>query len=228
MTTQAEQDQRDAVTDSDRDAASAPTVVSRWAIHRRLYDWVLSFAHSKHATTSLFAISFAESSFFPIPPDVLLAPLCLGQRRKAIWFAFITTVASVLGAVLGYWIGYGAWEALREPMYNWVPGFSEEKFATVERWYEAWGIWILFAAAFTPIPFKVFTIAGGVFHQPLIPFIFVSFVGRAMRFFLVAGLFYWIGPKATPFIDKYFNWLCIAFVILLIGGFMAIRLFSGH
>jgi membrane protein YqaA with SNARE-associated domain len=198
--------------------------VARWAIHRRLYDWVLSFAHHKHSSSALFAISFAESSFFPIPPDVLLGPLCLGHRDKALWFATVTTVASVLGAILGYAIGWGLWGALDQVFYDYVPGFTPEKFAVVAQWYDAWGVWVLFAAAFTPIPFKVFTIAGGVFHQPLLLLIGVSIIGRGLRFYLVAGAFWWIGPKAMPFIDKYFNLLCLLFVALLIGGFAALRL----
>lgn len=140
------------------------------------------------------------------------------------WFATVTTLASVAGAVLGYAIGYGAWEAVQEIMYRYVPGFTPEKFALVERWYEQWGVWILFAAAFTPIPFKVFTIAGGVFAQPLLPFVLVSLVGRGLRFYLVAGIFWWIGPKATPFIDRYFNRLCVLFMVLLVGGFMVLKL----
>jgi membrane protein YqaA with SNARE-associated domain len=198
--------------------------ISRWAIHRRLYDWVLSFAHHKHATPALFALSFAESSFFPIPPDVLLGPLCLGHRKKSLYFATVTTIASVLGAIVGYVIGWGAWEAIHQFVFAYVPGFSQDKFDMVARWYDQWGIWILFAAAFTPIPFKVFTIAGGVFAQPLLPFILVSTVGRGLRFFLVAGLFWWIGPRALPLIDKYFNLLCLAFVLLLVGGFAIIKL----
>lgn len=197
--------------------------VSKWAIHRRMYDWVLSFAHHKHSTTALFVLSFTESSFFPIPPDVLLGPLCLGKRDKAWWFAAVTTIASVLGAVLGYVIGWLLWEAVDTFMYDYVPGFSEDKFAQVSQWYDQWGVWVLFIAAFTPIPFKVFTIAGGVFMQPLLPFVLVSTVGRGLRFFMVAGLFWWIGPKAMPFIDKYFNLLCIAFAVLLIGGFMVLK-----
>jgi membrane protein YqaA with SNARE-associated domain len=213
------------ITPEDVAAAQAPVApVARWAIHRRLYDWVLSFAHHKHSTSALFAISFAESSFFPIPPDVLLGPLCLGRRDKALWFATVTTVASVLGAVLGYAIGWGLWGMLEQVFYAYVPGFTADKFAAVEQWYEAWGIWVLFAAAFTPIPFKVFTIAGGVFHQPLLLFIGVSIIGRGLRFYLVAAAFWWIGPKAMPFIDKYFNLLCLLFVVLLIGGFAVLRL----
>jgi membrane protein YqaA with SNARE-associated domain len=205
-------------------AEAAVGPVSRWAIHRRMYDWVLSLAETKHATWSLFVLSFTESSFFPIPPDVLLGPLCLGKRERSLWFATVTTVASVLGAVLGYAIGHYAWEAVQQWMFDYVPGFSQDKFDTVQSWYDAWGVWVLFVAAFTPIPFKVFTIAGGVFAQPLLPFIGVSLVGRGARFFLVAGLFWWVGPKATPFIDKYFNLLCVVFVALLIGGVMILKL----
>src|SRR5690606_2094340 len=109
---------------------------ARWAIHRRLYDWVLSFAHTKHSTTALFLLSFAESSFFPIPPDVLLAPLCVGKREKSWWFAAVTTVASVVGGVAGWLIGWGAWEALKDVVYRYVPGFSEEKFTHVKELYD--------------------------------------------------------------------------------------------
>lgn len=207
---------------SERPLAAKP--VPCWAVHRRLYDWVLSFSHSRHASSALFVLSFAESSFFPIPPDILLAPLCLGQRKKAIWFASITTLGSVLGAMLGYLIGWGAWDALQDFLFSYVPGFSRAHFETVEAWYRQWGIWVLFAAAFTPIPFKVFTIAGGVFAQSLVPFLLVSLVGRALRFFLVAGIFWAVGPKAMPCIDRYFNLLCIVFTILLIGGFLMVRM----
>ncbi len=207
-------------------AAAEATVgpAARWAIHRHLYDWVLSFAHRKHAGTALFALSFAESSFFPIPPDVLLGPMCLGNRKKALWFATITTIASVLGAYLGYVIGYGLWEAMGQVFYDYVPGFTAEKFKTVEQWYDKWGVWVLFAAAFTPIPFKVFTIAGGVFNQPLVLFGVVSMIGRGLRFYGVAVVFWWIGPKALPFIDKYFNLLCIVFMVLMIGGVAVLKL----
>lgn len=212
------------VTPSDSATQVTPRPVPRWAIHRRLYDWVLSLAHRKHSTWVLFLLSFAESSFFPIPPDVLLAPLCLGNRNRAMWFATVTTVASVLGAVVGYLIGWGAWEAMDQIMFDYVPGFSQKKFDTVAQWYDRWGVGVLFAAAFTPIPFKIFTIAGGVFEQPLVWFVLVSLVGRGARFFLVAVLFRWAGAKAVPFIDKYFNWLCVLFVLLLVGGLAILEL----
>lgn len=205
-------------------AAIAP--VSRWALHRRLYDWVLSLAHHRHSTLALFTLSFAESSFFPIPPDVLLGPLCLGNRKKSMWFATVTTIASVLGALLGYAIGQFAWEATAEFWYQYIPGFTPELFDRVHGLYDDYGVYVLFAAAFSPIPYKVFTIAGGVFRQPLLPFVLVSIVGRALRFFLVAGIFYWIGPRALPFIDRYFNLLCIIFTLLLVGGIVAIKMLN--
>ena len=200
---------------------SKPT--PRWALHRRLYDWVIGFAHSRHSTAALATLSFAESSFFPIPPDVLLMPLCMGNQRKAWWFAAVCTVASVLGGILGWFIGYAFWEATRQFWFDYIPGFTPEKFAQVEGLYNDWGLWILFAAALTPIPYKVFTIVGGVMHQFLPGFILISLVGRGLRFFLVAGLMWKFGAKITPFIDKYFNLVCIAFTILLIGGFMLLK-----
>lgn len=202
----------------------AGRAVPRWHLHRRLYDWVLSFAHSKHSTLALAVLSFAESSFFPIPPDVLLMPLALGNRRKAWWFATVCTVASVLGGVAGYFIGYLFWEATQQFWYDYVPGFTPDQFAKVTGLYDSWGIWVLFAAALTPIPYKVFTIAGGVFHQNLPLFILVSLLGRGLRFYGVAGMMWLFGNRIVPFIDKYFNLLSILFVLLLVGGFAVLKL----
>lgn len=202
---------------------SPPPPRSKWALHRRMYDWVLSFAHHKHSTMALFLISFAESSFFPIPPDVLLGPLCLGNRRKSMWFATVCTVGSVSGAYLGYVIGYAMWETLNPYLFEYVPGFTHEKFETVTQWYDQWGVLALFGAAFTPLPYKIFTVAGGVLDQPLILFGLVSFIGRGMRFFLVAAVFQRFGPKALPLIDRHFNTLCIAFALLLVGGFLVLK-----
>lgn len=211
------------VTESER-AAAAPTVVSRWAIHRRMYDWVLGFAHHKHSTAALAILSFAESSFFPIPPDVLLMPLCLGNRRKAFWFATVCTIASVLGGLAGYAIGWGLWEATQAIFYNYVPGFTEAKFNNVGGLYERYNFWVVFIAAFTPIPYKVITIAAGVFHINLVMFIIASAIGRGLRFFLVAGLMWKFGEPIVKFIDRYFNLLSIAFTLLLIGGFAVMKL----
>jgi membrane protein YqaA with SNARE-associated domain len=214
------------VTPQDRDAAAAPvaTTMSKWAIHRHLYDWVLSFAHHRHATAALFGLSFAESSFFPIPPDVLLMPLCLGNRRKAFWFATVCTVASVLGAIVGYWIGWGFWHAMDDFFFRYIPGFTPAQFQKVQRLYEQYNFWVVFIAAFTPIPYKVITIAAGVFGINIPMFLVASVIGRGLRFFLVAGLMWKFGQPIVKFIDKYFNLLCVVFTVLLVGGFALIKL----
>jgi len=211
------------VTNLERDAAAAPTVVSRWAIHRRMYDWVLSFAHSRHSTWALALLSFAESSFFPIPPDILLLPLCLGNRRKAFWFASVCTIASVLGGCAGYLIGWGLWSSLSGFFYSHIPGFTEAQFQNVAGLYEKYNFWVVFIAAFTPIPYKVITIAAGVFAVNVPMFIIASAIGRGLRFFLLAGLMWKCGDPIVKFMDKYFNLLSIAFTVLLVGGFVLFR-----
>ncbi len=200
-------------------AEAAVGPVSRWAIHRHMYDWVLSFAHHKHSTTALFGLSFAESSFFPIPPDVLLGPLCLGHRNKAMWFATVTTVASVLGAFLGYVIGYGLIDLALL-----IPGITQDKIDWLAGEFDERGQLYVFVAALTPIPFKLLTITAGFAKMNLLIFALACLVGRAIRFYGVAGVFWWIGPKAMPFIDKYFNLLCVVFVALLVGGFAVLKL----
>ena len=204
------------------EAAAAEAVISppaRWAIHRRLYDWVLSFAHHKHSTTALFSLSFAESSFFPIPPDVLLGPLCLGHRNKALWFATVTTVASVLGAFLGYVIGYGLIDLALL-----IPGITQGKINWLAGEFDTRGQLYVFIAALTPIPFKLLTITAGFAKMNLLVFTIACLIGRAARFYGVAAVFWWIGPKAIPIIDRYFNLLCVVFVILLVGGFAVLKL----
>jgi membrane protein YqaA with SNARE-associated domain len=207
-------------TPAEREAAASVAHVPRWAIHRRVYNWTLGLAETRHATWSLFAISFMESSFFPIPPDVLLAPLCLGNRRRAMWFATVTTVASVLGALLGYVIGAVALDTAVAL----IPSISAEAVAGLQGEFEARGQWYVFVAALTPIPFKLLTITAGAAKMSLPVFLAACVVGRAARFYAVAGLFWWVGPKATPLIDKYFNWLCLAFVVLLVGGFAVLKM----
>jgi membrane protein YqaA with SNARE-associated domain len=204
-----------------------------WQVHRRMYDWVLHFAHHKHSTTALFCLSFAESSFFPVPPDVLLAPLVLGNSRKWFRYAFVCSLASVLGAVAGYLIGWLAWGAgLDNVFFNYVPGFTPKVFANVSELYDKYNFWIVFTAGFTPIPFKVITITAGVFGtgaavaNPLeffVMFLIASIISRSARFFLVAGLMRIFGPTIAPRIDKYFNWLALAFVVLLIGGVVIMK-----
>ena len=200
-----------------------PAAIPAWAIHRRLYDWVLSLADKWYATWALFGISFAESSFFPIPPDVLLAPLCLGNRKRSFWFATVTTVASVLGAFLGYYIGFALFDIAVK-----IPGITAEKVEGLAHEFQVRGQWWVFIAALTPIPFKLLTITAGFAKMPLGMFAVACLIGRAARFFAVAALFRAVGPRAMPIIDKYFNWLCLAFVVLLGGGFVLLHQFSGH
>lgn len=199
-------------------------------ILRRLYDWVLSWAATPYGPAALFVLAFFESSFFPIPPDPLLIALVLGAREKAFRFALVCSLASVTGALLGYAIGYFSWwtmdhefTALARFFFDAVPGFTVEKFTIVQGLFEHWNFWIVFTAGFTPLPFKIFTIAGGAFDISLIPFILASLVGRSARFFLVAWLIWRFGPQITLFIDRYFNWLAILFTVLLVGGFVVLK-----
>lgn len=190
---------------------------------RNLYDWVLSWAETPYGAPALFLLAVAEASFFPIPPDVLLLPLCVGKRARALRFAAICTAGSVLGGAIGYALGWGAWGALDQLFYDYVPGFTEDKFNMVGGLYETYNFWVVFVAAFTPIPYKVITIAAGVFQISFPMFMIASIVGRAARFFLVAGMLYFFGEPIRGFIDRWFNPLVVAFTVLLIGGFAVLK-----
>lgn len=191
---------------------------------KRLYDWVLGWADHAYGTTALAVLAFAESSFFPIPPDVLLIALCLGNRSRWLYFAGVCTAASVAGAALGYWIGATVWAQVDWIFFDYVPGFTPEVFESVKDKYHLYDFWIVFIAAFTPIPYKVITVTAGVFGIAFVPFLFASMVGRAARFVLVSFLLYYFGPPIKEFIDRRFNALTIVFTILLIGGFAALKL----
>lgn len=197
-----------------------------FVLMRRAYDWVLSWAETPYGAVALAALSFAEASFFPIPPDVLLIALCIGKREKSMWYAGVCAVASLFGGILGYLIGWGFWEATDEFFYTYV--FSEAKFAAVQSYYHQYDFWIVFIAAFTPIPYKIITIAAGVCEINFGMFLIASIIGRSMRFYLVAGLIYLFGAPIKSFIEKRFNALTIAFVILLFGGFAALKYFEKH
>ncbi len=199
-----------------------------WHVHRRLYDWTLAWAYRPSASVALFCLSFAESSFFPIPPDVLLMPLALGNRNKWFRYALLCSIASVLGGVAGYLIGWGLWEGISEHVFHWFAwaGFTPEKFQQVQHAYNDWNFWVVFTAGFTPLPFKLITITAGVFEINFGIFLVASVISRSARFFLVAGLMKAFGAKITPFIDKYFNWLALLFATLLIGGFVAVKYLS--
>lgn len=194
---------------------------SRWL--RRLYDWVLHWAETPYALPALFLLAFAESSFFPIPPDVLLIAMCIGLPRRGLLFAATCSVASVLGGLAGYGIGMFAWTQVDELFYRYVPGFTAERFEQVRRLYVDWGIPIVFTAGFSPIPYKLFTIASGVMGLPLLPFVGASVVSRSARFFLVAGLIYRYGDRVKLIIDRHFNRLALAFCVLLVGGFAVLK-----
>ncbi|NOZ75334.1 MAG: DedA family protein [FCB group bacterium] len=198
---------------------------------RRLYDWVLHWADSPYGPVALFILAFAEASFFPIPPDILLIALALGSRRRALWFAMLTSIASVSGAILGYGLGYFVWwdqPGVYSSLANWffrvIPGFSPTGFVTIQSLYDQWNFWIIFTAGFTPIPYKVFTITAGAFNINFFLFLMASVISRSARFFLVGGLIWKFGEPIRSFIDRYFNKLAILFTILLIGGFVIIKL----
>ena len=190
---------------------------------RRLYDWVLHWAFTPYGAPALFILAFAESSFFPIPPDVLLLALCLSVPARSFRFAGIAAAGSVLGGMAGYGIGFGFWELAAEFFYRYVPGFTEEIFHQVQRLFAAYDFWTVFTAGFTPIPFKVFTIGAGVFRINFAIFVLASAIGRSLRFFLVAWLLFRFGPPMRNFIEKYFNLLTLLFTILLLGGFLLLR-----
>ncbi len=184
---------------------------------QRLYDKALHWARHKHATVYLFCLSFAESSFFPIPPDVMLAPMALAQPDKALRFALFTTIASVLGGMLGYGIGYFMFDSISpwlETTHYW------DKYIQAQNWFEEWGFWAVFVAGFSPIPYKVFTIAAGALNMIFIPFILASMVGRGARFFLVAVLIAAGGEKLETGLRQYMDrigWAVVAIVGMAVG-----------
>ncbi len=179
-----------------------------------LYDKVMAWSRHPHATYYLSGLSFAESSFFPIPPDVMLAPMSVARPDRAWWFALLTTVTSVLGGLFGYLIGAFAFEYI-EPWLQTSAYWG--KFETARAWFDEWGVWVVFVAGFSPIPYKLFTITAGVLSLALVPFVIASFIGRGARFFLVAGLLKYLGPKLEPLVMKYVEWIGWITVLLLVA-----------
>ncbi len=190
---------------------------------RRLYDWVLSWAHKKYSSAALFVLAFAESSFFPIPPDVLQIALSVSRPKKSFYYALISSLGSILGGIFGYFIGMKLWDLLKDFFFSYVPGFTPAVFDMIQAKYELYNFWIVFTAGFTPIPYKIITVSAGLFGISFVMFLIASTISRTTRFFLVASLIYSFGPKIKEFIDKYFNLLTIIFLILLIGGFVVIK-----
>lgn len=191
---------------------------------RRVYDWVLAWADHPAGVWALALLAFAESSFFPVPPDVLLIALAIGKPKKSLWFATACSVGSILGGVFGYLIGAGFWQVVSPYFYSYVPGVSPAAFDHVGGLYESWNFWIVFTAGFTPIPYKLFTVSAGVFGINFAMFLVASAVSRTARFFLVAGLIQRFGPSITGVIDRYFNLFAIVFTVLLIGGFVVVKM----
>ena len=188
---------------------------------RALYDWTMAMAGHRRARPALVVIAFAESSVFPIPPDVLLIPMVLADRDRAFRLALICTVASVLGGCLGYAIGYFLFEAVGRPMLEFY-GYSEQ-FGRFQRNYNEHGAWIVAFFGLTPFPYKVITIASGVTHLDLLAFAVASLASRAARFYLVAALLWRFGTPIRGFIERYLGLLTLAFFVLLVAGFGAVK-----
>ena len=185
------------------------------------YDMVLRWAKHRHANKYLVGLSFSESVFFPIPPDVMLAPMSLSQPDKAWKFAFITTLASIVGGIAGYSLGYFAFEAWLAPFIeSW--GYTQ-KLETTIHWFQQYGIWVVFLAGFSPIPYKLFTVSAGFLQMAFIPFLIASTVGRGARFFLVAGLMRWGGATMEQKLRQYVEILGWAVVTLAIIAYLVLR-----
>jgi len=186
-----------------------------------LYDRVLRWSAHPYAERYLAGVSFAESSFFPVPPDVLLAPMTLAQPARWWRFALVTTLASVLGGLAGYLIGRLALDAVTPLLQS--AGYWDG-FLTARSWFDRYGFWAVFIAGFTPIPYKVFTIAAGAVHMALLPFVLGSAIGRAGRFFLVAGLVRWGGPRVEQHLRRWVDGIGWATLVLLVGGYALWRM----
>jgi membrane protein YqaA with SNARE-associated domain len=200
---------------------ATPSSGGRPHLIRRLYNWTIGWADRPGGAWALFLIAFIESSFFPIPPDVLLLALCVGAPRRSFRFALICSLGSVLGGMAGYAIGWGAWHAVKGMFIPYV--FSQELFDKVQQLYQGNAFLAILTAAFTPIPYKVFTVAAGVFEVNFWTLVGASIVGRSARFFLVAGVIFAFGPTVKRLIEKYFDWFAWALLALGIAGFVAVK-----
>ncbi len=189
---------------------------------KRLYDWTMEKAASKNSRTWLAAVSFAESSFFPIPPDLLMVPMVLADRRNAWRIAALCTIASVVGGIAGYMIGYFLYETIG----RWVIDFYHlsDRFDALRHTFVEYGAEILIIKGMTPIPYKLLTITAGVAKLDLWVFIGASIISRAMRFYLVAALLYWFGAPIREFIEKRLTLVTSVFAVALIGGFLVVKL----
>ncbi|MBU0650725.1 DedA family protein [bacterium] len=192
-------------------------------LFRKLYDWVLHWAKTPYGPIALFLLAFSESSFFPIPPDILLLALCISVPKKSFKYALICSIGSVLGGVFGYIIGVYFFDLLGRPileLYNLM-----DKYEYIQHIYNKYDALAVGIAGFTPIPYKIFTIAAGVCKINFYIFVLASLISRSLRFFILAALIFKFGKGIKEFIEKYFNLLSIGFVVALIGGFWLIKIF---
>lgn len=188
---------------------------------RRMYDWTLALSAHRHAGWALGGVSFVESSVFPIPPDVMLIPMCIADRKKSFRYATICTISSVFGGFLGYAIGYFLYETIGQQIVEFYG--AADKVAELQVKYDEWGGWIILAKGMTPFPYKILTILSGVLHMNLAVFAAASVAARAMRFYLVAALIWKFGAPIQAFVEKYLGWCTLVFLILLIGGFVSLK-----
>ena len=196
---------------------------------RRLYDWVLSWASSPYAVPVLFTVSFVESSFFPIPADPLLIALILGLRKRAFYYAFICTAGSVFGGIFGYFVGSFLWwtetmefSSIATFFFTYVPGFTEQLFYNIQAQYESYNFVVIFTAAFTPIPYKVFSISAGAFDINFLTFVVASILGRGLRFYGITIVLWYFGRPVKKIIDKYFDLLAILLLLISIISYIII------
>ncbi|MEY8214188.1 MAG: YqaA family protein [Colwellia sp.] len=183
-----------------------------------MYEWTLKWAEHKFAPIILSVLTFAESVFFPIPPDVLLAPMVLAKPKKAWQFASLTTISSIVGGMVGYLLGYMMFEPWIQPL---ITEFGyQQRFDTAMAWFSEWGVWVVFIAGFSPIPYKLFTVSAGFLQMAFLPFLVASAVGRGMRFFLVAGLIKWGGSAMEKSLRKYIDILGWTIVTLIIIAYL--------
>ncbi|HEY2539547.1 MAG TPA: YqaA family protein [Stellaceae bacterium] len=188
---------------------------------KRFYDRMIETASGLNAIWALIAVAFAESSFFPLPPDIFLIPMMLARPRDAWRLAAICTIASVVGGMLGYAIGYWGFDLIGRPILEFY--HAMDKYDALKAGFDRWGVWIIIIKGMTPIPYKLVTIASGVAHFDLLAFIGASIISRSLRFFLLAALLWWFGPAVRDFIEKRLMLVTTAFAVCLVGGFLVIR-----
>lgn len=187
---------------------------------KRLYDWVLGWADTPYGTPALFFLAFIEASFFPVPPDVLLIALSLSIPKRAFFYAAVCSAGSVLGGVFGYFLGLKFWELAKGILFFYI---DYEGFSVVKDYFLKYEAWAISIAGFTPIPYKVFTIAAGFFEANFLVFVVASLISRSARFFLLSSLVYKFGQSIRTFIEKYFNVLTWVFMALIVVGFLLIK-----